>query len=98
MPLDPQIQAMLAALASMNPPPMSQGTPEQARAGFRFMTVDMRQSRPETRWARARMTSEWFSCCAAAATDRGWFLIVVQIVHVRAACLAALHARGKGDI
>jgi acetyl esterase len=48
MPLDPEIQAMLAALASMNVPPMSQGTPEAARAGFRFMTVDMRQSRPET--------------------------------------------------
>jgi acetyl esterase len=48
MPLDPEIQAMLAALASMNPPPMSAGTPEQARAGFRFVTVDMRQSRPET--------------------------------------------------
>ena len=48
MPVDPEIQAMLAALASLNAPPMSQGTPESARAGFRFITVDMRQSRPET--------------------------------------------------
>ena len=45
MPLDPEIQALLAAMASLNAPPLSQGTPEAARAGFRFMTVDMR--RPE---------------------------------------------------
>jgi acetyl esterase len=43
MPLDPEIQALLAGLAAMNAPPLSQGTPESARAGFRFMTVDMRQ-------------------------------------------------------
>jgi acetyl esterase len=48
MPLDPGIQAMLAALASLNAPPMSQGTPEAARAGFRFMTVDLRRDRPDT--------------------------------------------------
>ena len=45
MPLDPEIQTVLAAMAAMNAPPLSQGTPESARAGFRFMTVDMR--RPE---------------------------------------------------
>ena len=39
---------MLAALASLNAPPLSQGTPEAARAGFRFMTVELRQSRPES--------------------------------------------------
>jgi acetyl esterase len=43
MPLDPQIQALLAAMASLNAPPLSEGTPETARAGFRFMTVDLRQ-------------------------------------------------------
>jgi acetyl esterase len=46
MPLDPEIQAMLDALAAMNAPPMSAGTPEEARQAFRFMTVEMR--RPET--------------------------------------------------
>jgi acetyl esterase len=45
MPLDPEIQVLLAAMASLNAPPLSQGTPDAARAGFRFMTVDMR--RPE---------------------------------------------------
>jgi acetyl esterase len=48
MPLDPGIQAMLAALASMNAAPMSQGTPEAARAAFRYMTVDLRRRRPES--------------------------------------------------
>ena len=43
MPLDPQIQAVLAAMASLNVPPLSQGSPAEARAGFRFMAVDMRQ-------------------------------------------------------
>jgi len=43
MPLDPEIQAVLSAMAAMNAPPMSQGTPEAARAAFRFMTVDMRR-------------------------------------------------------
>ena len=46
MPLDPEIQAVLAALASLNTPPLSQGTPDAARAGFRVMAVDMR--RPDT--------------------------------------------------
>ena len=45
MPVDPEIQALLAGMAALNAPPLSQGTPETARAGFRFMTVDMR--RPE---------------------------------------------------
>jgi acetyl esterase len=45
MPLDPQIQAMLSALAALNAPPMSQGDPGSARQAFRFMTVDLR--RPE---------------------------------------------------
>ena len=46
MPLDPEIQALLSAMAAMNAPPMSQGTPDAARTAFRFMTVDMR--RPES--------------------------------------------------
>jgi acetyl esterase len=46
MPLDPEIEAVLAAMASLNAPPLSQGTPEAARAGFRVMTVDLR--RPES--------------------------------------------------
>ena len=45
MPVDPEIQAVLSAMAAMNAPAMSQGTPDAARAAFRFMTVDMR--RPE---------------------------------------------------
>ncbi len=45
MPVDPEIQAVLSAMAAMNAPAMSQSTPEAARAAFRFMTVDMR--RPE---------------------------------------------------
>ena len=45
MPLDPEIQALLAAMAAMNAPSMSQGTPADARTAFRFMTVEMR--RPE---------------------------------------------------
>src|SRR4051794_16356541 len=46
MPVDPEIQAMLDALAALNPPPMTAGTPESARQAFRFMTVDLR--RPES--------------------------------------------------
>src|SRR4051794_11742440 len=45
MPLDPEIHAVLSAMAAMNAPAMSQGTPEAARTAFRFMTVDLR--RPE---------------------------------------------------
>jgi acetyl esterase len=42
MPLDPQIQALLSAMAALNAPSMSEGTPDAARASFRFLTVDMR--------------------------------------------------------
>lgn len=42
MPLDPEIKGMLDALAAMNAPPMSHGTPAAARAAFRFLTVDLR--------------------------------------------------------
>ena len=45
MPVDPEIQAMLDALAALNAPSMAEGSPERARESFRFMTVDMR--RPE---------------------------------------------------
>jgi acetyl esterase len=43
MPLDPQIHHILQAMAALNAPPLSQGTPESARAGFRFMTVELRK-------------------------------------------------------
>lgn len=43
MALDPTIKVILDALAAMNAPPMSQGSPEQARAQFRAVTVGMRQ-------------------------------------------------------
>ena len=43
MPLDPEIQALLTAMTSLNLPPLSQGTPDVARAGFRSMSVDVRQ-------------------------------------------------------
>ncbi len=43
MPLDPQVQEMLALLDSLNLPPMSHGTAESARAAFRNLTVDARQ-------------------------------------------------------
>jgi acetyl esterase len=46
VPVDPEIQAALSALASLDAPPMSAGTPEAARRAFRFMTVDLR--RPES--------------------------------------------------
>lgn len=42
MPLDPQIAGLLALMESSGAPPLSQGTPEQARAGFRMLTVGMR--------------------------------------------------------
>jgi acetyl esterase len=45
MPVDPEIQAMLDALAALDAPPMTAGSPERARESFRFMTVDLR--RPE---------------------------------------------------
>ncbi len=42
MPLDPALASVLQMMESSGAPPMSDGTPEQARAGFRFMTVDLR--------------------------------------------------------
>ena len=42
MPVDPQIAAILELLASSGAPSLASGTPEQARAAFRFTTVDMR--------------------------------------------------------
>jgi acetyl esterase len=42
MPLDPQLAAVLEFLAAAGRPPMSEGTPEMARAGFRALTVDSR--------------------------------------------------------
>jgi acetyl esterase len=42
MPLDPQLAGLLDFIASAGLPPMSQGTPEDARAGFRALTVDAR--------------------------------------------------------
>jgi acetyl esterase len=42
VPLDPPLAAVLQMMADTNAPPMSNGTPEQAREGFRFMTVGMR--------------------------------------------------------
>ena len=44
MPLDPAIASVLQMMAESGAPPMSQGTPEQARAAFRFMTVDLRDA------------------------------------------------------
>ena len=41
MPLDPQLAAMLEFIASTGLPPMSEGTAQSARAGFRAMSVDM---------------------------------------------------------
>lgn len=43
MPVDPQIQQMLAMLEQMGGKTLAEGTPEEARAGFRLLTVDMRQ-------------------------------------------------------
>ena len=43
MPVDPGIQAMLDVLESLNRPSITAGTPEAARAGFRLLTVGMRQ-------------------------------------------------------
>jgi acetyl esterase len=42
VPLDPALAAVLQLMADRNAPSMSSGTPEQARAGFRFLTVDLR--------------------------------------------------------
>jgi len=42
MPVDPHLQGLLDLIASAGLPPMSAGTPEAARAGFRALTVDAR--------------------------------------------------------
>lgn len=42
MPVDPQIAVLLDFIASTGARPMSEGTPEEARAGFRMLTVDLR--------------------------------------------------------
>ncbi|WP_224769357.1 alpha/beta hydrolase [Nocardioides ochotonae] len=42
--LDPEIAALLAFMESTGTPPMHTGTPAQARAAFRTLTVDMRDA------------------------------------------------------
>ena len=42
MPLDPALDGVLQLMASSGSPSLASGTPEAARAGFRFMTVDLR--------------------------------------------------------
>src|SRR4051794_17659832 len=42
MPLDPHLRGLLDLVAAAGLPPMSEGTPEAARAGFRALTVDAR--------------------------------------------------------
>ena len=42
MPVDPQIAVLLDVIASGEAKPMAEGTPEEARAGFRTLTVDLR--------------------------------------------------------
>jgi acetyl esterase len=42
MPLDPQIAEILQLMQQLGAPTLASGTPEQARAGMRLMTVDMR--------------------------------------------------------
>ena len=46
MPLDPPIKGVLALLESMHRPALAVGNVEEARRGFRRLTVDMR--RPDT--------------------------------------------------
>src|SRR6478735_7593047 len=48
MPVDPHIAAMLDLLAAAGTPPMSQQTPDEARAGFRALTVGMRDPAART--------------------------------------------------
>ena len=54
MPVDPQIQGMLDLLARFAAPPLAEGTPEQARAGFEQMTVGMRSAEMLTPVASTR--------------------------------------------
>lgn len=42
MPLDPHLKGLLDLMAAAGRPPMSAGTPEAARAGFRALTVNLR--------------------------------------------------------
>jgi acetyl esterase len=42
MPVDPQIATLLDFIASVETKPMPEGTPEEARAGFRALSVDLR--------------------------------------------------------
>ncbi len=42
MPLDPHLAGLLEMIAAAGNPPMSQATPAEARAGFRALTVDLR--------------------------------------------------------
>ncbi|WGL53237.1 alpha/beta hydrolase [Nocardioides sp. BP30] len=42
MPLDPELAALLDFLSAAGTPPMSEQTPADARAGFRTLTVDLR--------------------------------------------------------
>ena len=42
MPIDPQLATLLGFLEEAGTPPMHEGTPEQARAGFRALAVDLR--------------------------------------------------------
>ena len=42
MPLDPHLAGLLELLAASGQPPMHESTPEQARQGFRVLTVDLR--------------------------------------------------------
>jgi acetyl esterase len=44
MPVDPQIAAVLALMEQLHAPALSEGTPEQARAGMRAMTIDLRDA------------------------------------------------------
>ena len=44
MPLDPALASVLDLMAQSGSPSLASGTPEQARAGFRFMTVDLRDA------------------------------------------------------
>lgn len=43
MAVDPQIKQLLDFMESLGAPPLSQGTPQSAREGFRTLTVGMRQ-------------------------------------------------------
>lgn len=42
MPIDPHLAGLLELLAASGQPPMHESTPEQARHGFRVLTVDLR--------------------------------------------------------